>query len=210
MTYEDHVCDLPAGAILLLYTDGLVEVRGESLDEGLRRLTESLRRAPADDVDSLLDHVLFDLLRGEAGTDDVALLALHAGLLDPASLRLRLDASPEAAPRLRHTLRRWLGQSQLEAAEIFDLTVAASEAFANAIEHAYGPGDASVDVEGRVDGDVVRLMVRDWGRWREQRGQHRGRGIALMRGLMDGVDVTSGSDGTTVRMWRRVRRGVRV
>jgi hypothetical protein len=31
-----------------------------------------------------------------------------------------------------------------------------------------------------------------------------------MRGLMDEVDVTSGPDGTTVRMWRRVRRGVPV
>ena len=76
------------------------------------------------------------------------------------------------------------------------------------IKCSYGAGDASIEIEARLDGDVVRLMVRDWGRWREQRGQHRGRGIALMRGLMDEVDVTAGPDGTTVRMWRRVRREV--
>ena len=208
VTYVNHEAQLDPGSTVLLYTDGLVEVRGESIDQGLTRLTEVLRTTPVDDVEGALNHVLFGMLQDEPGIDDVALLALHAGVLDPAVLRLRLAASPDAAPLLRHTLRRWMGQSLLEPAEIFDLTVAAGEAFANAIEHAYGAGDASVEVEARVDGDVVRVKVRDWGRWREQRGQHRGRGLALMRGLMDEVDVTSGPDGTTVRMWRRVRRGV--
>jgi serine phosphatase RsbU (regulator of sigma subunit)/anti-sigma regulatory factor (Ser/Thr protein kinase) len=210
VTYVDYSAHLIPGSTVLLYTDGLVEVRGESIDEGLVRLTDTLRRAPAEDVEGLVNHVLFGVLREEAGTDDVALLAMHAAVLDPALLRLRLDASPDSAPLLRHTLRRWLAQSHLEAAEIFDLTVAASEAFSNAIEHAYGAGDATIDVDARVDGDVVRVTVRDWGRWREQRGQHRGRGIALMRGLMDEVDVASGPEGTTVRMWRRVRREVTV
>ena len=208
VTYRDYEAQVAPGSTVLLYTDGLVEIRGESIDTGLHRLTETLRGAPRDDVDGLVNHVLFGMLHDEAGIDDVAMLALHAGILDPAVLRLRLDASPDAAPLLRHTLRRWLGQSRLDEAEIFDLTVAATEAFANAIEHAYGAGDASIEIEARLDGDVVRLMVRDWGRWREKRGQHRGRGIALMRGLMDEVDVTAGPDGTTVRMWRRVRRGV--
>lgn len=210
VTYRDYEAQVAPGSTVLLYTDGLVEIRGESIDIGLQRLTETLRGAPRDDVDGLVNHVLFGMLHDEAGIDDVAMLALHAGVLDPAVLRLRLDASPDAAPLLRHTLRRWLAQSRLDEEEIFDLTVAATEAFANAIEHAYGAGDASIEIEARLDGDVVRLMVRDWGRWREQRGQHRGRGIALMRGLMDEVDVTAGPDGTTVRMWRRVRRGVAV
>ena len=210
VTYVDHYAQLAPGSTLLLYTDGLVEVRGESIDDGLQRLNNALRTAPTDDVDGLLNHVLFGVLRDEAGADDVALLAMHAGVLDPAVLHLRLDASPDSAPLLRHTLRRWFGQSHLEPAEVFDLTVAVSEAFSNAIEHAYGAGDASIEVDARVDGDVVRVMVRDWGLWREQRGQHRGRGIALMRGLMDEVDVSSGPEGTSVRMWRRVRREVPV
>jgi len=210
VTYADYTAQLAPGSTILLYTDGLVEVRGESIDDGLRRLRDTLRDAPVSDADGLLNHVLFGMLQDQPGTDDVALLALHAGVLDPAGLRLRLDASPDAAPVLRYTLRRWLGQSQVDPAEIFDLTVAVTEAFANAVEHAYGAGDAAIEIESRVDGDVVRIVVRDWGRWRTPRGQHRGRGLALMRGLMDEVDVTSGPDGTTVRMWRRVRRGVPV
>jgi anti-sigma regulatory factor (Ser/Thr protein kinase) len=208
VTYAEYRAQLVPGSTVLLFTDGLVEVRGEAIDEGLFRLRQILQEAPVNDAEGLLSHVLFGMLHDQPGTDDVALLALHAGVLDPAALRLRLEASPDSAPVLRYTLRRWLGQSQIDPAEIFDLTVAVTEAFANAIEHAYGAADASIEVEARVDGDVVRVMVRDWGQWREQRGQHRGRGLSLMRGLMDEVDVTSGADGTTVRMWRRVRRRV--
>ena len=39
--------DLPAGSMLVLYTDGLIERRGESLDVGLERLAKTLRGAPA-------------------------------------------------------------------------------------------------------------------------------------------------------------------
>nr|WP_190194708.1 SpoIIE family protein phosphatase [Streptomyces minutiscleroticus] len=66
---------LPPHSTLLLYTDGLVERRGESLDEGLDRLrrhTAALARAP---LDVFCDELVIGL--GADNVDDIALLALR-------------------------------------------------------------------------------------------------------------------------------------
>jgi anti-sigma regulatory factor (Ser/Thr protein kinase) len=47
-------------------------------------------------------------------------------------------------------------------------------------------------------------VVRDRGSWRERRGAHRGRGLKIIEGLMDDVEVTTESDGTVIRMRRRL------
>ncbi len=59
----------------MLYTDGLVERRGEALDVGLEALRQALRalRLPPEAV---ADHVLATLGRSEGADDDVALLVL--------------------------------------------------------------------------------------------------------------------------------------
>jgi anti-sigma regulatory factor (Ser/Thr protein kinase) len=82
--------------------------------------------------------------------------------------------------------------------------VAWSEACTNVIRHAYGPGDATFQASAARDGDAVALQVRDTGQWRPPRGQHGGRGIALMRELCDEVHVDRRSEGTTVTMRRAV------
>ncbi len=72
---SDHELLLPAGATLLLYTDGLIESRNGPLDEGLQRLhttAADLVGAPVDDLcDTLLDRL------APSPDDDVALLALR-------------------------------------------------------------------------------------------------------------------------------------
>lgn len=205
---EDTVSIIP-GSTIVLYTDGLVEVRGEPLDEGLARLLRATAAASPVEPEALLDHLLATLLGAGAPADDVALLALRADRLDAVRLRLRLDAAPPSMPLLRHTLRRWLGQSGVSPDEVFEITVAASEAFSNAVEHAYAAADAQIEIEGSLQDEAVTLTIRDWGQWREPRGANRGRGLSLMRGLMDEVTVTPGPDGTTVRMSRRLHREVR-
>jgi PAS domain S-box-containing protein len=59
--YESKTEQLAPGSSLVLYTDGLVERRGESLDEGLRRLAETVAGGP-NDPQALCDHVLARLL----------------------------------------------------------------------------------------------------------------------------------------------------
>jgi len=75
-SYEaQHAVVAPGGA-LLLYTDGLVERRGETLDEGTARLTSALASAPGPaGIDAMVDHVLKMCLAGDPRSDDVCALA---------------------------------------------------------------------------------------------------------------------------------------
>jgi anti-sigma regulatory factor (Ser/Thr protein kinase) len=117
---------------------------------------------------------------------------------------LALPAEPEALVRLRRRLGRYLHAAGADERERYEITLTISEAAGNAIEHAYGPGDAFFDVEVDVlDGEVV-ACVRDRGRWRDRRDERRGRGLRIIEGLMDHVEVTTESGGTTVRMRRRL------
>lgn len=71
----DHVHDLPPGSTLLLYTDGLVERRGSSLQHGLERLQRVAAPLARETVEDVCDGVLAALTgRPE---DDVAVLAVR-------------------------------------------------------------------------------------------------------------------------------------
>ncbi|MGW3204871.1 PP2C family protein-serine/threonine phosphatase [Streptomyces sp. NPDC001135] len=65
------------GATLVLYTDGLVERRGEDIDTGLARLAGSLARHREKDPESLADAVLLELLPPGGATDDTALVIVR-------------------------------------------------------------------------------------------------------------------------------------
>lgn len=64
----------PPGALLCLYTDGLVERRGRPLDEGIARLCAAV----AGDPETACSHVMATMTRDDpTHSDDVALLMLH-------------------------------------------------------------------------------------------------------------------------------------
>jgi serine phosphatase RsbU (regulator of sigma subunit)/FixJ family two-component response regulator/anti-sigma regulatory factor (Ser/Thr protein kinase) len=203
---EQTVALVP-GSIVFLYTDGLIEVRGEPLDEGMSRLKATLaQHGAAADLEQLIDETLARVLEGRLQEDDVALLVMRAAALDPAGLGLRLPAIPSSLPVLRDGLRRWLKVLSATADETFEITVAAGEALTNAIEHAYGLRDAVVEITARSIDGQIEIVVRDQGRWRSPRGESRGRGLKVMEHFMDAVYLSGGSDGTTVRMRRALRR----
>jgi anti-sigma regulatory factor (Ser/Thr protein kinase) len=54
--------------------------------------------------------------------------------------------------------------------------------------------------------DQVRLTIRDEGRWREADEKGR-RGLEIMNGIMDSVELEPTESGTTVRMVRRLDGG---
>ena len=144
-------------------------------------------------------------LRGQPPEDDVAVLVARLEPL-PRALETTWPARTESLAGMRPLLRRWLLVHGAAEDEIYDITVAVQEACANAVEHAYAPGAATYDVEASVDDGVVSFVVRDRGRWRAPRGTHRGRGITMMRALMESVDVTHDDDGTVVVLRRTLGR----
>ena len=73
-TYAAEEFELDPGAALLLYTDGLVERRGEAIDVGLDRLRAAVQ---ADHPETMCHQVMHDLVGDTATVDDVAVLAVR-------------------------------------------------------------------------------------------------------------------------------------
>lgn len=195
----------PVGSALLLYTDGLVERRGESIEDGLDRLREAAESRAGADSGSLADRVYRQLLDEASLEDDVALLAIESLPLG-RTLELTLEASPRVLASLRRTLGRWLASHGVGNEDAFGITLAASEAAGNAVEHAYRAREAVFTVECTREDTGVRIVVRDTGSWREARPYGRGRGLGIMQALVDSVDVDRGEHGTTVTLSKRVGR----
>jgi len=205
VAYHGEQDVLAPGSTLLLYTDGLVERREVPLEDRLRRLA-----AVAAGVDGELAELCDGLLAevgGEAVPDDVALLAVRLEPAD-AQLTLRLSADPVVLTALRRRITRFLDAVGATAQERYEITLTICEAAANAIEHAYGPADAEFELDVTIEDREVRATVRDGGRWREpRRGDAegtRGRGLGIIQGLMDNVEVSRTDAGTTVSMSRKL------
>ena len=212
VAYTAQRAILPPRSTVMVYTDGLLEVRGRSIDEGFERVTEVLRRDHGIPVDDLVDRVVAAALEGRTAEDDIALVALRLAPLSPGRLEIRLPAVPASLAQMRQTLRRWFKSVDLAAEEAYDAMTAINEACANSIEHAYGPTDGLFECQVSLAGNVLTATVRDIGRWRSSRGRYRGHGLKLIEALMGEVEVEATSAGTEVRMRKRVAQpgGVRV
>ena len=202
---EEVEVEIPLASTLLFYTDGLIERRRESLDQGLQRLEEALAAAP-DDLDVACDRIVEELLGTKRVPDDAVLLAIRRVSLVGRPLYLSVPAQPERLAGIRRILSRWLKQNGSSPMDTGDILVACTEACANVIQHAYVSQDGPMEIVATVDGGAITIGVRDFGIWMPEASKNDGsnRGLLLMRGLMDSVDVVSGPEGTNVRMRRRV------
>ncbi len=87
----DGLTEMPQGSTLVLFTDGLFERRGVSLDDGRARVRDILVASADLPLDGLCDRLLVELL-GEGAEDDVAVLAVRA---HPVNAERPVEAGPE-------------------------------------------------------------------------------------------------------------------
>jgi anti-sigma regulatory factor (Ser/Thr protein kinase) len=198
---------LAPGASLVLYTDGLVERRRESLEVGLDRLAAAVRSGVALDPEHLAAHVMQSLLPSGDQADDVALV-IYRQEPQPEVFRADVPATATHLAVHRRQLRQWLRDCGADDQTITDVLIASGEAVANAMEHAYGFSAAeAVEVTVSLRGDRLEVVVRDHGGWKppSPRGSgDRGRGFHIIRALMENVEVDPDAGGTTVRLEKRL------
>ncbi|HTU88321.1 MAG TPA: SpoIIE family protein phosphatase [Solirubrobacteraceae bacterium] len=199
----EHEFPVDSGEIVFLYTDGLVERRGTPLSDGIEALAEAVRGASSPEEACLA--AVADLVPVEGLRDDVAIVALQNSPV-PSELHLRLPAEPRTLAQVRRILRRWLVERGGEEADVAEVTIAVSEACANAIEHAYSPAAASFELDAWGDNGDITVVVRDAGQWRAPRGENRGRGLSIIAAAMDDLQVERLPTGTEVVMRRRLPR----
>ena len=200
---HEHELRLEADELLVMYTDGLVERRGQPLNDGLDELLEVLARVGSAEEACLA--AIGSLGDADGPRDDIAIVALHNQPI-PAELELELPAVPSVLAHVRRLMRRWLRDRGASSSEIVEMTMAVSEACANAVEHAYSPAPHVFRVQARTESAEVIVAVRDTGRWRAPRGRNRGRGLTIIEAAMDSVRVSSTPDGTEIVMQRMLDR----
>ena len=192
--YAEGSVTIEPGATLLLYTDGLVERRGELIDDGLERIRTVAGRHVAFAPDLLTDRLLAEVLGDAEQPDDVAVIAVR---LMPDDLSEVLAADPDRLADIRRRVRTWSARAGLSDEAREDLLLALGEALANAVEHAYPTTSAegTTDrceylVRREPDGSVL-VRVTDGGVWRPppQDKGHRGRGLELIAALATDVEI---------------------
>jgi anti-sigma regulatory factor (Ser/Thr protein kinase) len=141
------------------------------------------------------------LFGGRERTDDATIITI-APEAQLAHLDIRLPAELTSAALARTALRRFLAATPLGDRRSFDAVVAAGEAVANAIEHAYDrrPNQSFV-LRAHYESNICTIIVEDSGVWNDVEPlTTRGRGIAMMRELCDTLEMNRTPQGTSVAL----------
>ncbi|MEE1841444.1 SpoIIE family protein phosphatase [Streptomyces sp. NPDC007076] len=158
LEYPVSTVELDPGQTLVLFTDGLVELPGADLDEGIQLLTSMVRNGPQD-LQRLADR-LCEEVDERGGEDDVAVLLLRRKAAHAPQPGGRLQqhvaqSDPEALSSARHMIRAavraWGAKTRADEVEL-----AADELITNALMHTDGGAIVTIRV---LTGPERRLRV---------------------------------------------------
>ena len=201
--YDDRELEFEPGSAILLYTDGLVERRGEPLEAGLERLAATV--AEGHEQLEHLGDALVDVnapgrrrerrRRAPSGARHAARRPARRAL----PRRDRID--PRHAPPARTLARRSRRDARRRGRPHAGERRGGGERDRARVRARARGGRAACP---HRKGDTVTLSIRDFGNWRAPRGVHRGRGLQLMEGLTDVVEVVRSDEGTTIELSRQL------
>ena len=179
-----------------------MERRGWSIDTGIDLLAAVVEGSSALPLEALADRIFEDVRPQIGSHDDIAFLIVRLAEV-PQRLDVELPAEPAALAGLRRRLLTWLELRGLDAEECGDAVLAVSEACNNAIEHGYGYEPGSIHLVVEHDEHELSILVADSGTWRPAvQSDERGRGIPLMRAVMNVASVEHDGHGTSVTLRR--------
>jgi anti-sigma regulatory factor (Ser/Thr protein kinase) len=156
--YIEAACDMPIGATLLFYTDGLVETRHRSAAEGVELLAAALSRSRPD-IELMLEDVLHDIAPDRS--DDIAILAIE--MLVPQSETLRRWVFPAIDRATVHAIEAEFDtifeRRHIAGAEAFGARTVLGELLSNVARHAPG----AFRLELNWGGEFPELSLYDSG-----------------------------------------------
>lgn len=206
-----HRRPMSPGDLLILYTDALIERRGEALDDGFARMkhvVESLMDLPPR---AFGDALVEALVPSELQADDLAVLVSR---LDADRDRFEVALVPETSgiAEARHDFAEWLGRVGSDADVIDELSVVVSELLANGV--VASSEDAVIRFTAAIEDDDVVFEVENDARvaagsmaapWDlADPLREGGRGLMIVRAYVDRIEVERvGDDRLVVRCRRR-------
>jgi anti-sigma regulatory factor (Ser/Thr protein kinase) len=188
------------GSCLILYSDGLIEQRGQSLAVGLESL-EQIAATLADQTPDQICNALFERLTGSSERDDdVVVMVMRPGM-DREEYHQVFPARPEELRNLRSSLRAWAETRSLSPEVSDDLLISVGEAASNSIRHAYRDtigGDVTVRIT--LVNEHLNISVSDSGKWRDPFDEEAfpGLGTDIIDALSDDLSVDRSGTGTLV------------
>ena len=200
MRWAETTSTLPEHGLIAMFTDGLVEVRGTDIADGIERVRTTLSNHPRAGPEELADMLL--TTRDRAGHDDVALMTGRLTADSDAGQRFirRLPATPGSVFLARRFATQLLTSWDLAAEQVEAVALVVSELTTNAARHS----EDFIDVGISYAAGVLRLEVSD--------SSHRmpvtatsvdeeetsGRGLLLVEALAARWGVTSDGLGKVV------------
>jgi anti-sigma regulatory factor (Ser/Thr protein kinase) len=191
---------MAVGDMLLCFTDGLLERRGEGLDAGERRLLDVLAEIPPSSPRSVAQHVIDAMVESLGQEDDCAVLAVGRSPAGYRRAAVVVPPMPESVRAAREWARAELTDWGVREGDQHTVITGISELITNSVLHAGTESHLTMD----LDSGNLTVSVADSG----NRGEPlltggdpmavRGRGLSLVRAISDAFGAHRTSAGTTV------------
>jgi serine phosphatase RsbU (regulator of sigma subunit)/anti-sigma regulatory factor (Ser/Thr protein kinase) len=218
--YESERVELDPGDMLVLYTDGVTEAAraGRPFGQGkFSDLVEQYGVGTPGELVQAIRRAVEAWVDGEL-RDDLALLVCQvvpeATIGEPAR-ELVVPNEPARIADVRSFVASFLAHLRAPVEDSQEMLLAVGEAVANACRHGRkAAGRSEIRVRCQLEGEDVTVTISDEGPGFDAASAERdelpdrfasgGRGLFLMRQLVDSVDFESSGEGTTVRLTRRM------